>query len=119
MKKTKAMKLVEEYEMVEFESSSGLTDQFKKFSTKLRAAIKEEAALAGYELKTYSRGHFEATAFIQNEEGKIYYISIGDVRSTNPQRKFETLYRTAETLKDYTGGHNQYTKLDNLHEVLV
>lgn len=119
-KVTKAYKLYKDYVGVEFESSSTKTKQFTSFATKLKNAIKEQLEINGnWELVQWEKGHFYCFGFIKNkEDGRLYYINTSDVRSSKNEWFEHLLYRTAEHEKDYTGGMNQYCRLDRLNEVL-
>jgi len=98
-----------------FESSSSLTPEFAEFSKQVRKELK---ALPGYGLVSYSRGHFEFTAFLENvSTGKLVYVSCSDVRFFRDEWFNNLLIRTAQHDKDYTGGRNQSTTWDKLKEV--
>ena len=81
----------------EFESSSGLTQEFNEFYHTFATEIK------------FNRGHFEVSGFFKLPSGKIWYFSLGDVRYA----KGSFFVRTAESFKDYTGGSNQEISTDN------
>ena len=101
-----------------FESSSGLTPDFAAFASGVKKALKKDCATAGLELAKFSRGHFEVAAFVRNPvTDKLAYISIGDMRGGYGGYPLDqVLYRSAEHLKDYHGGHNNFTSLTSLVE---
>jgi len=100
----------------EFESSSGLTDEFARFNREYKKSLKK--ILKGYKLLNWNRGHFECSAFFQNEStDKIVYISCSDVRYFKNGWHNDILIREAEHEKDYTGGSNWKATLYTLKEV--
>ena len=56
----------------------------------------------------YSLGHFYISGFIELDNSKFVYFSIEDLRGGS---KF--MIRTAKSLKDYTGGQNNYLNIDD------
>jgi hypothetical protein len=96
-----------------FKSSSGLTPEWTAFSADMRRNLKRR--LTGYTLLAYNREHFYFSAFAKNEQtGKLVYISCNDVRFFPDAWNSNLLIRTAKHDKDYTGGSNCYTSLENL-----
>jgi len=58
----------------------------------------------------FSVGHFYISGFFTVGE-KIFYFSLPDVRGF--EFRFQDLmYRTAKHYKDYTGGGNQWVKIE-------
>ena len=95
-----------------FESSCGTTPHFKAFARLFKKLIKNEIAKVGCTLLTFNRGHFYVSGFFRKGE-QIYYFSISDVRGGYWNREAKMLYRTATSIKDYTGGHNQYVNIED------
>ena len=93
-----------------FQSSSGLTPHFKAFARIFKKLIKNELAKMDCELLTFNRGHFYVSGFFQLGN-QIYYFSVSDVRDNWGTPKM--LYRTATSIKDYTGGSNQYVNIED------
>ena len=99
---------------LQFESSSGLTQEFANFARDYKRFI---SRLDGFELVNFSRGHFEVSAFLKNTAtGKLVYISSSDVRFFRDEWYKDVLIRTAEHEKDYLGGRNEYTTLNTLRD---
>ena len=97
-----------------FESSSGLTPQFKAFARLFKRLFTKELAKVECTLLTFNRGHFYVSGFFKKGE-QIYYFSVSDVRDGYWNREVKMLYRTATSTKDYTGGSNQYVNIkDNM-----
>lgn len=92
-----------------FESSTSKTPAFTSFAKIFRNEIKKELP-AGAELAAYSVGHFYVSGFIKLLNGKLFYFSISDVRYFPDN---DLLIRSAEHLKDYSGGKNNYVKLED------
>lgn len=101
------------YLITQFESSSGLTPEFAQFARDYKKAIKEKAP--DFELVAYSRGHFNISGFLEHKETKkLVYFNTSDVRGS--QDWFNSiLIRTAEHIKDYRGGSNNYTMLESMN----
>lgn len=96
-----------------FRSSSGTTPEFAAFSKLFHSYLKSGAKDVGLKVASYSRGHFDASAFIEAPNGKLAYISISDVRHNRGAAAEQLLYRTAEHLKDFSGGRNLWVSLDS------
>lgn len=98
-----------------FESSSGLTEEFARFSRDMKKELKK--IMIDYELVNYSRGHFYYSVFFKNiKNDKLVYISSSDVRYFQDNWYNNLLIRTAEHEKDYTGGFNDWATLPKLKE---
>lgn len=99
------MKKIREALKQEFESSSGLTEQFasfyRLFKGEFTRALKENLEVKEIHI---SRGHFYISGFFQLVDGKIWYFSLGDVRWGDGK----LLIRTAKSFQDYTGGSNNF-----------
>ena len=92
----------------EFESSSIRTPQylkthriFKREFTKILKPICKDVLIS-------KPNHFDISGFFKLNDDRIYYFSIGDLRSNKI-----FLIRTATDFKDYTGGSNNFLSLDD------
>ena len=96
----------------EFESSSTRTPQYlechKTFKREFTALLKPHVK----RIEMFKPNHFDLGGFFEMNNGKIFYFSISDLRWS----KDNMLIRTAEHFKDYTGGRNQFVKLDDQFE---
>ena len=94
---------------VPFESSVGPTKQWvdfaRVFKRELKAELDRNVKVKRFE---FHRGHFYCFGFFQTLDDRVFYWSIGDVRSSTID---DMLIRTAESFKDYTGGRNCYIKI--------
>ena len=107
------MKHIIKYLSMQFESSSGITPEFAQFAKDYKKALKENTP--DYNLVSYSRGHFEVSGFLEHKETKkLVYFSTSDVRGSQDWYN-SILIRTAQHIKDYTGGMNNYTTLENIN----
>lgn len=102
-----------------FESSSGLTEEFKDFFKVFKREISKELRNVGASNINLKRGHFYISGFFTIKE-QAYYISLPDVRDigyglrTNSNSCMnQLLYRTAKDYKDFNGGSNNYVKIEN------
>jgi hypothetical protein len=98
----------------EFQSSSGLTPQFKEFYNTFKKEFTAFLKVRGCYDIDMSRGHFYVSGFFTMPDHKIYYFSFGDVRWPMGS-KYRMLFRTAEDYADYTGGQNYYVEINQLN----
>lgn len=97
-----------------FDGGAYTTPEYKSFETKYINYLKKICELNGWELTKANKSHFEFSAFIKNSDNKYVYFSISDVRYWQDGWYKSILIRTAKNDKDYTGGANHYTDLENL-----
>lgn len=102
---------MENWKNYNFESSSYSTPEFKQFSDDFAEYLIGTAPDNFKVLEIYT-GHFYISGFVVNDNDAIGYFSLSDVRYWDWYN--EVLYRTAKSVKDFTGGSNNYTKLPNL-----
>lgn len=108
-------KMLSKYAGYSFRSSCAETPEWKSFCTKLKNAMKKEISeeYPDLELAAWSKGHFDVSGFVtRKSDGAIFYFSFRDVRTVNATG--QQMYRSARNLKDYCGGHNQWTTGENL-----
>jgi hypothetical protein len=117
MIRKESAKLFLKWEPVQFESSSSKTPEFMEFQKDYRHMIANELP-DGWKIAAWSVGHFYISAFLQNKTGAYWYLSCSDVRFFPGEWHRSILIRTAEGLKDYTGGRNCYTTLAGLNDEL-
>jgi len=109
------IKRIEDWKNVEFQSSSGLTEEFAAFAKMYRTYINKMAKKEGLQLVSWNRGHFYCSGFLKNANtGKLAYFSCSDVRFLSREWLNNILIRTAQHDKDYTGGQNNFCSLDNM-----
>lgn len=107
-----------DWEGTTFVSSSRETEQFTQFARDFRYGLYH---LLGekYKIEKWLKGHFEVSGFIRNTEtDKLAYFSISDVRFFQDRWLNNVLVRTAQDTKDYKGGTNQYTELENIRDLV-
>ena len=94
--------------------SSGTTngDDFKQFFSEFKTTLKRECKKLGIEVIPFKINHYCFTGFVK-KDGKYIYFSVGDVRYDGVWFN-RILYRTAKHEKDWTGGGNNWTTLENL-----
>ena len=99
-----------------YEFSTGCTtgEDYKIFERKYINYLKSLCKEVNWELVKVLKGHYEFSAFIKNKENKYIYLSISDVRYLPNEWFTHILIRTAKNEEDYTGGRNQYCKLETL-----
>ncbi len=91
----------------EFESSSQRTPQYLKAHRTFKREFTKILKPLCKEIEISKPNHFDITGFFKLNDNRIYYFSIGDLRS---DKVF--LIRIAKDFKDYTGGSNNFLSLD-------
>ena len=88
---------------VDFESSTGDTDQQVTFRRLFKADMRRilKGKITRLEL---NKNHFEMYGFFETFQGKTFYINTGDLRWFAKQSGM--LIRTARDFRDFTGGSN-------------
>jgi len=98
-------------------SSGGITgEDFKIFAREFKTFIKKNLPEEA-EIVNFSRGHYFLSGFIK-KNGKFVYFSIPDVRFFKNEWVNNILIRVAKSDKDYIGGNNNYTNLENFKEAV-
>lgn len=100
----------------EFSTGPYAGQDYKTFQTKYINYLRKFCLENGWELCNIGRNHYCFSCFIKNKDGKYVYFSIGDVRGYSPKWYDEVLIRCAKNEKDYQGGRNNFTSLENLQE---
>jgi len=112
-----SIKTIMKWEGNTFQSSTGLTEEFARFARDFKKYLREVCS-TDYDIVNFSRGHFYLSGFVKRRfNGKLAYFSISDVRHFPDSWIDNTLVRTAEHEKDYTGGSNNSCKIDELEDV--
>ena len=93
----------------EFRSSTRTTPEFLSFYRTFMADMKRtlKPRITAFEMH---KGHFYAYGFFRTNSNRMFYFSISDVRYF-PESSM--LIRTVKDFRDFTGGCNQYVKMDN------
>jgi hypothetical protein len=102
-----------------FESSTVKTSEFKSFARAFKGDIKE-LIQNDFELVSFNTGHFQVSGFLKFNLNENYiYFSISDVRHFPNKWKTNILIRKAEHDKDFSGGSNNFTTLENFKHKAV
>ncbi len=97
-----------------------ISPEYRNFQTNYRSVIKELCNDIGMELHSFSKNHYEFSAVVKsNTTNQFYYISISDVRYWKNEWANNILYRTMKYDKDWSGGSNRYSTLQELAENLL
>ena len=99
----------------EFESSTVQTPEFRTFARSFKTALNKQLKDKDIKIVSYNVNHFYVSGFVE-KDSKYIYFSISDVRHFNNDWYKSILYRTAKGIRDFTGGHNNYTALDTFGE---
>lgn len=98
-----------------FESSSYATPEFKSFCRTFCNEFKKLVEGLGCTNVKLSAGHFEISGFFTASNGQVWYVALCDVRYWNGNMYF----RTAKDYKDYCGGYNINTNINDIDEELA
>ena len=109
--------LINKWGTHEFSSGSYTGDDFNSFARSFKTAMNKLTQNVGAELVNYNKGHYYISGFIKRWD-KYVYFSISDVRHLSMWWIEELLVRTAKHAKDYTGGANRYTELNEADELI-
>lgn len=114
------MKKLRKWTSHEFSSLPYAGEDFKKFAREFNAEFKKSLAQYGVEVIRNKPGHYYLSGFVKNpDNGKFAYYTVGDVRYMFGRWAEEVLIRTAKSEKDFTGGFNQYSTLEDLPKALA
>jgi hypothetical protein len=94
-----------------FDSGTVNSQQFHDFFDLFKRSFTRELKSIGATKIELSKGHFYISGFFSVNE-QAYYFSIDDVRHCFYRDYPKMLVRTAKDYKDYTGGSNNYFKIE-------
>ncbi len=109
------LKELEKYLNYEFSTGAYTGQDYKSFQNKYINYLRSLCKQNNWQLVNIGRNHYCFTAFVKNNENRFVYISISDVRFFKNEWYYRALIRTAESERDYRGGHNYYNELPRLH----
>ena len=95
----------------QFTSGPVIDEDFRVFARKYKQFVITHVP-TDTKLVSFHRGHYEVSGFVERQ-GKFVYFSVSDVRFFPGEWYNNILVRTAQSDKDYTGGRNCYTSLEN------
>lgn len=89
--------------------------EFKQFASYFKRQVKASAEERGFELHSFSVGHYDVSGFFKKGE-KYVYFSYDEPRCqridfNRRDALLGILYRTAEGPKDFIGGYNNFASL--------
>lgn len=97
-----------------FTSGAYIGDDFKDFSKDFKSYLKRIMDTVGGTVLSFNRGHYYCSAFImRSSDNQVIYISTPDVRWGENEFN-RILVRTAVHEKDFTGGSNRHTPIEDL-----
>ena len=97
---------------------SETSPSYRKFENEFKKLLSDMSEKTPFSLHQFNKNHYEFSAVMKSESGRFYYISIADVRYFPEEWHYKILYRTMEHDKDWRGGQNRYTRLEELVENL-
>lgn len=95
------------------------SSDYEKFQSEYRTVLRNIGKQIDMTLYKFIKNHYEFSAVLKSEtSGRLYYISISDVRYFPNKWNTSILYRTMEHPNDWKGGNNHFSTLENLAENL-
>lgn len=113
----KIQKFIDSYMYHTFSTGCYTGEDYLSFERKYRNLMKYIAKNIGAEMVSFLKGHYHCSCFFKKGE-KYIYVAFADVRFYEGEWFKRILYRDAKHEKDYTGGHNKYTSLEDLERSL-
>ena len=110
-------KTLAQFKNWQFSSGSVIDEDFRVFARLFKKHVSQNMP-DNSQLVNFNRGHYYVSGFIEND-GKYVYFSVSDVRHFPGNWYNNILVRTAKTERDYTGGSNRYTTLDNFTQAVA
>lgn len=99
----------------QFSSGSYIGEDYKLFQDKYIKYLRSMCKANHWELVNIGKNHYEFSVFVKSAD-KYVYLSIPDVRYEQDGWYKNILVRKAKSEKDYTGGHNMFTRLTLLQQ---
>lgn len=95
----------------DYDHEQNYVPRTRDFTKIYRKMIKSMIKNEGWELSFPTLNYCEVSFFIRNQN-KYVYVSTSDFRWGNEEWRNNILIRTAKNDKDYHGGSNYYTSLE-------
>lgn len=100
-----------------------MSKEGKSFVTAFKNMLKRELSADGIEVVDFHAGHYDLSGFCKKGDRYIYVsysIPRGGmpIRFDNSSCMNGVLYRTAKDNKDWHGGHNNFSDINNLPEAI-
>lgn len=113
--------MIKKWKDINIEDWGGVTsDEYKEFQRNYKSVLKDIGKQIGFDLYSFNGNHYEFSAVMKsNTTNKYYYISISDVRYFKNEWAENILYRTMEHERDWTGGSNNFSSLEDLSRNLL
>ena len=94
-----------------------VSDDFKSFARKFKNYLKRQLAPYNINIAAYHVGHYDISGFVEKNEKYIYFsynIPRGCSINVNASdARYGVLFRTANDTKDFRGGQNYFTSIEN------
>ncbi len=107
---------LEKWYAKEIEDDGAYTSsEYNLFQKNYKEVLKDICKEINFELKQFNKNHYCFSAVLSSKKTEqSFYISVPDVRYFSNEWADNILYRTMEHEKDWTGGSNYYSKLNDL-----
>lgn len=94
------------------------SDEMKQFFRELKSDLKKCLKEKGIQIHQMKPNYWNVTAVVTDGNGKFAYISLSDMR-WNAHWDRRILVRTMKHEKDWTGGHNNMVKYDEVPDKIL
>lgn len=118
---SKKTPVVEDWVEHQFSTGPYAGKDYIGFQRAAKRDLKKAAQSAGFTLHKFLPNHYCFSAVLRHQEDtEIFaYVSVSDVRIGSNRWYEQVLYRTMKHEKDWTGGHNQWCRWDELAQALA
>lgn len=106
---------LEKYLNFEFSTGWNTGEDYRKFENEYIKCIKLICKKYDWKVIKINKNHYQFSMFIRNNNNKIIYLAINDVRYYKNEWYNKILVRIANSENDYVGEKNNYCSLDSLH----
>jgi hypothetical protein len=89
---------------------SKIAPDFNSYANNLKTKIKEHIKNTGIELVSFEKNYYYVSGFLK-KNNEFVYFSTSDYRNIFENDKI--LIRTAKNEKDFTGGRNNFTSIND------
>jgi len=96
--------------IMSYPNISKIAPDFNSYANKLKTKIKEHIKNTGIELVSFEKNYYYVSGFLK-KNNEFVYFSTSDYRNIFKNDKI--LIRTAKNKKDFTGGRNNFTSIND------
>ncbi len=97
-----------------------ISEEYSLFQKSYKSVIKDICKDIDFELEEFNKYHYCFSAVLSSKKTEqLFYISISDVRYFKNEWANNILYRTMKDEKDWIGGSNHFSTLNDISKNLL